>query len=68
MKRLTYFVLFFFIALTIFLCFRFSKKEMLRRSVETYNRRVKEYREQDSINKLNSNSKLRGDTVVTYPR
>lgn len=60
MKVIKYILLFFLGAVVIFFCFWYSKEERLRRQIDTYNRRVKEYQEKDSLNKAS----YKQDTLI----
>ncbi len=50
MKVIKYILLFFLAIVVIFFCFRYSKEQRLKRQIDTYNRRIKEYWERDSLN------------------
>lgn len=60
MKVVKYILLFFLSAIVIFFCFRYSKEERLRRQIDTFNRRIKEYREKDSLNRAS----YKQDTLI----
>jgi hypothetical protein len=52
MKATKYILLLFLLGIAIFLCFRYSKEGRQRRQIDTYNKRIKEYRKNDSLNKV----------------
>lgn len=62
MKASNYIILISLGAVVTFLCFRYSKEERLKRQIDTYKRRVKEYKEKDSLN----NASGKQDTLVNF--